>query len=115
MPPCAWVGLSMVGSMSGRPSRRHRDRFDVQARTGVSHGTTRDGCSGAGSAVHGLVIEVSSDPGTAQLSVAVPTLDQWMTVSPALSSRDRATTLGQAALERAIVATVQPDPGTPAP
>ena len=115
MPPCGCAGLSIVGATSGRPGRRRRDLFDVQAGTGLGHGTARDGCGGARSAVHGLAIEVSSDPGTAQASVAVPTLGQWMTVSPAPSSRDRATTLGQAALERAIVTAVQPDPGTPAP
>ena len=65
--------------------------------------------------VHGLTVDVWSDPGTAQLRAAFPTLDQWMTISPEPLSRDPGTTQGQAALEREIVATVRLDRGTPAP
>ena len=119
---CGWGMPGTVTLDNGRQDDRGRvtcscpaEGADVPSGLHLYEGSSGLVRTGRAEVVHGLAVEVSSDPAGAQLSVAVPTLDQWITIAPAPSSRDRATTQAQSALEHAIVATVRPDPGTPAP
>jgi hypothetical protein len=119
---CGWGTPDTVTLDNGRQDDRGRvscscpeESADAPSGLHLYEGTSGLVRTGRTEVVHGLAVEVSSDPATARLSVAFPTLDQWITIAPAPSSRDRATTRGQSALERAILATVQAAPGTPAP
>jgi len=119
---CGWGTPGTVTLDNGPEDDRGRvscscqaERADAPSGLHLYEGSSGLVRTGRTEVVHGLAVEVSSDPAGAQLSVAVPTLDQWITIAPAPSSRDPAATQAQSALERAIVATVRPAPGTPAP
>jgi|GEM_PF-5649370 len=102
-PPTGGVACSCPAEVSSAPSGLHL----YEGQGGLLRG-------GTPTTVNGVRALVSLDLARATLTATFPDQDQWISISPAPSAKTIADTLGQATLERQILATVNVIPANSA-
>ncbi len=93
------VSCNCPAELSGVPSGLHL----YEGQSGLISG-------GSPMTINGLDVLVSLDTSNATLTATFPSIDQWMTISPAPSAATVTTDLQQVALERQILSTVSAAP-----